>query len=206
MRVAELVPDAGSVGITAIDKREVAGPVKVRSLGLYADVQCDRAHHGGENKALYAYSQGDADYWSAELGYEVRPGLFGENLRLDGMDASEALFGERWLIGESVEVEVTMPRTPCATFARHVGESSWVKRFAEQGRTGAYLRVLKTGSIQAGDAVHRVHVPEHGVSLKSWFMEPSLSKLNALRSELGEHLVPEITSMESSLRQRESAE
>ena len=35
--VRSLQPDDGTIGITAIDKRPVAGAVKVNSYGLYAD-------------------------------------------------------------------------------------------------------------------------------------------------------------------------
>ncbi|MBE7701624.1 MOSC domain-containing protein [Oerskovia sp. Sa1BUA8] len=167
-RVHVLLPDAGTVGVTAIDKRPVEGPVKVRPLGLYADVQADRAHHGGEEQAVYAYSQEDADHWSAELGYEVVPGLFGENFRTRGVAASGALIGERWQVGSAV-LEVTQPRTPCATFARRLGEDRWVKRFTDANRTGAYLRVVTPGEVQAGDTVEVVRSPSHGVSIADWF-------------------------------------
>ncbi|MEV7962001.1 MOSC domain-containing protein [Oerskovia paurometabola] len=167
-RVHVLLPDAGAVGVTAIDKRPVEGPVKVRPLGLYADVQADRAHHGGEEQAVYAYSQEDADHWSAELGYEVTPGLFGENFRTRGVAASGALIGERWQVGSAV-LEVTQPRTPCSTFARRLGEERWVKRFTDANRTGAYLRVVTPGEVRAGDAVEVVHRPSHGVRIADWF-------------------------------------
>lgn len=161
--VHQLRSDAGTVGTTAIDKRPVDGPVKVKRLGLYADVQADRQHHGGDDKALYADGQDDADFWAAELSRELPPGWFGENLRLEGVEVSGATVGERWRIGETVEVEVTMPRTPCATFARWVGgadERGWVRRFAAAGRPGAYLRVVRTGSIAAGDPVTVLERPD----------------------------------------------
>jgi MOSC domain-containing protein YiiM len=167
-RVHVLLPDAGAVGVTAIDKRPVEGPVKVRPLGLYADVQADRAHHGGEEQAVYAYSQEDADHWSAELGYEVTPGLFGENFRTRGVAASGALIGERWQVGTAV-LEVTQPRTPCSTFARRLGEERWVKRFTDANRTGAYLRVVTPGEVRAGDEVEVVSRPSHGVTIADWF-------------------------------------
>ncbi len=154
--VHQLRADSGTMGVTAIDKRPVAGSVRVRSTGLYADVQVDRAHHGGADKALYAYAQEDADYWAAELGRDLPPGWFGENLRIDGLDVSGAAPGDRWRIGDDVEVEATGPRTPCSTFARWVGgadERGWVRRFAAAGRAGVYLRVIRTGSIRAGDPV-----------------------------------------------------
>ncbi|MES2093460.1 MAG: MOSC domain-containing protein [Actinomycetota bacterium] len=151
-----LRPDASTVGITAIDKRPATGSIRVGRLGLRADVQADRKNHGGQDKALYAYAQEDADFWSAELARELPPGWFGENLRISGLDVSNARVGERWRVGSTVEVEVTMPRSPCATFARWVGgadERGWVKRFGTEGRLGAYLRVIRTGPIAAGDEI-----------------------------------------------------
>ena len=51
--------DPGRVGVTAIDKRAVDGPVHVRDLGLFGDVQADRANHGGRDKAVYLFSAAD---------------------------------------------------------------------------------------------------------------------------------------------------
>lgn len=170
--VSALRPDAGTVGITAIDKRPATGPIKVARLGLYADVQADRKDHGGYDKALYAYAQEDADFWSAELGRELPSGWFGENLRVSGLDVSNARVGERWRIGTSVEVEVTMARAPCATFARWVGgadERGWVKRFGTEGRLGAYLRVIRTGVIAAGDDIELLSAPTDAPSILEVF-------------------------------------
>ena len=160
--VSALRPDAGTVGITAIDKRPAIGAVKVGRLGLYADVQADRKNHGGADKAVYAYAQEDADFWSGELGRELPPGWFGENLRVSGLDVSNARVGERWKIGATVEIEVTMPRSPCATFARWVGgadQRGWVKRFGAEGRLGAYLRVIRLGPVCAGDEIELISAP-----------------------------------------------
>lgn len=180
-RVHQLLDDPGSVGVTAIDKRPVAGPVRVHKLGLRGDVQASRVHHGGEDQAIYAYSQDDADYWAAELGRELPPGIFGENLRITGISATNAIIGERWKIGLDVEVEVTSPRTPCATFQRRMNEAQWVKRFAEAGKVGTYLRVLRTGTIRAGDHIHKLYVPTHGVTIGKWFSEPTVEDMEALR-------------------------
>lgn len=158
--VHQLRPDAGTIGTTAIDKRAVTGEVRVGAYGVYADVQADRKNHGGLDKAVYAYSQEDADYWASELGRELPPGWFGENLRVEGIDVNAARVGEQWRIGSKVVVEVTMPRSPCQTFARWVGgedERGWVKRFAGVGRLGPYLRVVTTGRVQAGDEITVVH-------------------------------------------------
>lgn len=172
-RVHQLLPDAGTVGTTAIDKRPVSGPVGVRALGAYGDVQADRHHHGGRDKALYAYAQEAADRWVAELERDVPPGLFGENLRTSGVDVDGAEVGERWRIGTggaALEVEVTMPRTPCATFARRMGEERWVRRFMRSGVPGAYLRVLRPGTVTAGDPVEVLSRPGHGVGIGRWLV------------------------------------
>lgn len=194
-RVHELLPTKDSTGVTAIDKRAVAGPVNVHPLGLSGDIQASRKHHGGATKAIYAYSREDADYWAGELGREITPGLFGENLRVDGIDVSNAVIGERWGVGGQVVLEVTMPRTPCVNFARYLGEKSWVKRFAEANRVGAYLSVVTKGSITAGDSVRVTHVPGHGVTAAQVYAgldgRQAQSLLNAATA--GEvHLTPQV--------------
>jgi MOSC domain-containing protein YiiM len=172
--VHDLRKDAGYFGVTAIDKRPAAGKVKVTKYGLRGDVQADRKHHGGIDKALYVYGQDDADYWSQQLGRELPAGWFGENLRIDGLDVNAARIGEVWRIGDTVTVEVTMPRSPCQTFARWVGgehEKGWVKRFAAERRLGPYLKVLKTGTIAAGDAVTVLSTPENAPTVAEVFRE-----------------------------------
>lgn len=161
--VHQLLPDPGAVGVTAIDKRPVDGPVAAGPYGLYGDVQADRKHHGGLDKAIYAYADEDARYWESELGRPTPAGWYGENLRVAGIDLAGARIGERWQIGERLIVEVTSPRIPCQTFARAVGGDEargWVKRFMQAGRSGAYLRVVTTGSVQSGDRVVVCERPE----------------------------------------------
>lgn len=170
--VHQLLPDAGTIGVTAIDKRPVDGSVKIGPYGVYADVQADRKHHGGHDKALYAYAQEDAEHWERELGRALPAGFFGENLRTEGIDVNEARVGEVWRIGEHVEVQVTMPRSPCQTFARWVGGEDargWVKRFGAEGRLGPYLRVLTGGRIEAGDEIVVVSRPEAAPSVVDVF-------------------------------------
>ena len=158
--VHELRRDASSIGVTAIDKRPVDHAVRVHKLGLRGDVQADRKNHGGLDKAVYAYSQQDADWWSAELGRPLPAGWFGENLRVDGIEVSQARVGERWRVGDDgLVLEVSEPRGPCQTFARWVGgedERGWVKRFADVRRLGTYLRVVRTGSVRAGDDIELI--------------------------------------------------
>jgi MOSC domain-containing protein YiiM len=153
---------------TGIDKRPVSGRVAVHPLGLEGDVQVNRRHHGGEGQAVYAYAQEDADFWIAELRRPLPPGRFGENLRTTGLDLRRAVLGERWQVGTAL-FEVTAWRVPCANFARFWGVPDLVKRFAAHGATGAYLRVLQTGEIGAGDAVDVLSCPVHGITVETAF-------------------------------------
>lgn len=162
-------PDAGRVGHTAIDKRPVHGPVRVGPLGLVGDTQCDTKYHGGPNKALYVYAREEAYRWARELQREIPVGLFGENLATTGLTVTDALVGERWRIGDTVEVTVTKPRTPCATFARYMNEPHWVRRFAERGDVGAYLRVEVPGQIAGGDSIAVLHKPVDAPSIREAF-------------------------------------
>lgn len=168
-RVDRLLPDSGMIGITAIDKRPVDGPVRVRPLGLYADVQADRKHHGGEDQAVYAYADEDAAHFADLLDRPIPAGLFGENLRTSGIDVTGAVTGERWLVGDTLLLEVTIPRIPCGTFARRLRVDKWVKRFTEEGRPGAYFRVVKSGPVAAGDPITVLERPDHGVTIGDMF-------------------------------------
>jgi MOSC domain-containing protein YiiM len=153
---------------SGIYKKPAEGRVAVHPLGLEGDVQINKKHHGGEGQAVYAYAQEDAVWWEAELGRELPPGRFGENLRTSGVDLLGAVLGEQWRVGTAL-FEVTAWRTPCANFAQYWGIPNLVKRFAARGATGAYLRVLATGELGAGDAIHVVERPEHGITVGTAF-------------------------------------
>lgn len=167
---------------TAIDKRPVPGPVRVETGGVTGDHVCDTKFHGGLDKAVYAYSAEEAGRWGAELGRELVPGWFGENVRVAGVPTTDAVIGTRWRIG-TTELEVTEPRVPCGTFAHWTGEPQWVKRFTERADVGTYLRVLTPGHLQAGDPVEIVSVPGHGVTVRDLFVGDAPDKLRVLLTE-----------------------
>lgn len=180
--VHALKPDRG-IGVTAIDKRAVAGSVKVTKVGLYADVQADRVHHGGFDQAIYAYSNDEAGRWASELAREIPAGFFGENLRVSGLQTTDAIVGARWRIGRDVVVEVTLPRTPCSTFARHMDEEAWVSRFTDRGDVGCYLKVVRVGKIRAGDSIELISTPGHGVSVREVFTGPTAEQAHAMLAD-----------------------
>ncbi|GAA3720467.1 MOSC domain-containing protein [Gordonia hankookensis] len=156
-----------AIGASGIDKRPLAGRISVGELGLVPDHVVDTKHHGGIEQAVYAYSEREALRWAEELGRELPPGWFGENLRIDGLPITDAVVGERWEIGDDgLVVETTIPRTPCRVFAAWAEEDQWIKRFLDRADTGSYLRVVTPGSVGAGDAVRLVHRPDHRVTVR----------------------------------------
>ena len=77
--------------MSAIGKAPVSGRVRVAGVNVDGDDQADRTVHGGPDKAVYAYAHEDSLWWSARLAREVGPGMFGENLTVEGVDVSGAV-------------------------------------------------------------------------------------------------------------------
>jgi len=153
--------------LTAIWKAPVEGRVAVRGINVDGDQQADRSVHGGPDKAVYAYAIEETREWEGELGRQLGPGAFGENLTLEGIDVSGALVGERWRVGTTL-LEVVQPRLPCFKLGLRMADPSFVKRFGQASRPGAYLRILEEGELGAGDAVEVdfATLPEHGVTMR----------------------------------------
>jgi len=154
-----------------VDRIEVRDPGPKRGglgSGVGGDAVISRKHHGGTTQAVYAVAREELDWWGSHLGRELGHGMFGENLTTGGVEVDTAEVGERWRVGATL-LEVCGPRIPCATFAKHMAERAWVRRFAERGLTGAYLAVLEPGTIGAGDPVEVVHRPGHGLTLPQYF-------------------------------------
>jgi MOSC domain-containing protein YiiM len=139
-------------GKSGIYKQPATGPVRITVNGLPGDVITDVKHHGGVDQAVYVYGQPDYDWWSAELGYALAPGTFGENLTIAGLESMALCIGDRLQVGE-VLLEVTAPRVPCVTLATRMGDPQFVKRFKQADRYGPYCRVITPGSVQQGDPV-----------------------------------------------------
>ena len=148
---------------TGIWKSPASGPVRARGVNLIGDDQADRSSHGGPDKAVYAYAQEDLSWWTVELGEVVAPGTLGENLTTAGIDVTNAVVGERWAVGSAV-LEVSQPRVPCYKLGIRMGDRHFPRRFAAAGRPGAYLRIVAEGNVAAGDLIHVLSRPDHGVT------------------------------------------
>jgi MOSC domain-containing protein YiiM len=168
-------------------KRPATGLVEVRApgpkhgglgSGLVGDHIGDKRHHGGDNQAVYTFAREDLDRWQTRLGQRLPDGAFGENVTTSGLDLTEARLGERWRIGDTVELTVTAPRIPCATFRGWMAVPGWLRLFTLDARPGAYLSVDRPGRIRSGDPIERLHVPDHDVTIRMSFLalltEPEL--------------------------------
>jgi len=140
------------VETTGIFKFPTDKSVKVTKLGLEGDVIVSKKHHGGPDQAIYVYGGADYAWWAKELGKEILPGTFGENLTISDLESAQFNVGDILHIGD-VTLQVSAPRIPCGTFAARMDDPQWVKRFRYAERPGLYCRVLKEGVLQSGDAV-----------------------------------------------------
>jgi MOSC domain-containing protein YiiM len=140
---------------TGIFKKPVAGPVRVGKLNLDGDRQADLKVHGGVNKAVYAYSVENIEYWCKRLKRgDLGAGTFGENLTVDERLETDVAIGDEFEIG-TARFQVSQPRLPCFKLGIAMGDPLFPKIFQSSRRTGFYLRVLREGVISAGDSIRR---------------------------------------------------
>lgn len=154
--------------VRQIDVRDPGDMATGMGSGAVGDVIIEREDHGGERQALYLVAAEELAYWSAEVGRELTPGSFGENITTEGIDVDALVIGSAVHIGD-VHLEVCGPRIPCSTFAAHLGERGWVKRFTARGRPGTYCAVRTPGTLRAGDAITVTSVPAHGIDIMRVF-------------------------------------
>ncbi|HEX6033217.1 MAG TPA: MOSC domain-containing protein [Anaerolineales bacterium] len=155
---------------TGIFKFPTQEAVQVTKLGLEGDVVFDKKDHGGPDQAVYVYGAGDYEWWSKELGREIAPGTFGENLTISGLESARFNIGDYLHIGE-ITLQVTAPRIPCGTFAARMDEPQWVKKFRRAERPGLYCRVIKEGLVKTGEPVSIETYPGETLSILEMFRD-----------------------------------
>ena len=155
---------------TGIYKVPVHKPVEIKSLGIEQDAICDKKNHGGPDQAIYVYGGADYEWWSRELGKEISPGTFGENLTIGGLESAQFNVGDYIHIG-AVTLQVTAPRIPCGTFAARMDDPQWVKRFRYAERPGLYCRVIQEGFVQTGDTVSVERYAGETISILEMFRD-----------------------------------
>jgi MOSC domain-containing protein YiiM len=147
------------------------------SLNLAGDGQADLTVHGGVDKAVYAYPSEHLAEWTRDLGQELGPAPFGENLSTVGAREDDVRIGDVWSWGEA-QLQVTQPRWPCFKLALHRGRADVQTRMRSTGRTGWYLRVLEPGEVPVAGPVYAAEDPA-GVTV----MDAHLAMLDVHASE-----------------------
>lgn len=149
---------------SAIDKQPVSGPVAVAAPGLDGDEQGDRQRHGGPDKAVHCYPVAHYPLWTAALPAgtpNLRPGGFGENLVVEGIDEAGLCLGDLWRVGTAL-MQVSQSRQPCWKLNLRFARPDMARRVQDSGRTGWYFRVLEPGVVAAGDSAALVARPQAG--------------------------------------------
>ncbi len=150
---------------TGIFKEPVPGRVPLRRHNLEGDRQADPSVHGGPDKAVYAYPVENYDYWRGQLpGRDLPPGIFGENLTVEGLTEDAVHIGDELRVG-TARLVVTQPRMPCYKLGLRFGDPGMVKRFLAARRPGFYLGVVEEGAIGAGDPIERLREGEDRVAV-----------------------------------------
>ncbi|MCS4485709.1 MOSC domain-containing protein [Staphylococcus americanisciuri] len=135
---------------TAMYKQETDTPVWLGKEGLEGDAVADTRHHGGAEKALFAYAVTHYPVFSEHYQQEIHVGSNGENIAVTGMDEDTVCIGDIYKIGDAI-VKVAQPRRPCWKTSRRQGIVDFSVMLEETGKAGWHYRVLKEGYIQQGD-------------------------------------------------------
>ena len=149
--------------LSAIGKTPVGGAVAVGPLGLAGDEQADPAYHGGLDKAVYAYPVEHLPFWQKQrreadvslFDETLPPGFMGENLSIEGLLEHEVWIGDELHFPGCV-LRVTAPREPCFKFNAVMGLNQAGRLMMERLCSGFYLAVVRTGTIEAGEAFQLV--------------------------------------------------
>jgi MOSC domain-containing protein YiiM len=138
---------------TGIFKKPVEGTVHISPLGLSNDEQVDLKNHGGEHKAIYAFSAHHYAFWRNKLNRpDLSFGQFGENLTIADLDETSLCIGDQIQIADCI-LEITQPRVPCYKLGIALGQTEMPKFFVKHGATGIYFRVLQAGTIDINSQI-----------------------------------------------------
>lgn len=144
---------------TGIIKDRTAGSVWLGYQGLEGDGCADTRVHGGVDKAVCVYPAEHYGFWRASLGRPNLPyGAFGENFTTTGLLEDNVCIGDVYEIGGTL-AQVSQPREPCWKPGHRWKVKDLALQILQTGRTGFYLRIIKHGSVEAGQPITLVRRP-----------------------------------------------
>lgn len=147
-RIVQISVSRGGVPKTAVPA------ARVTTDGVEGDLQRDREHHGGPERAVCLYSLEAIERLRAE-GHSIVPGSIGENVTVEGLDWPAVEPGDHLLLGDHVLVQVTRYTSPCLNIRGSFenGEFARVSQKRHPGWSRVYARVLVSGTIRRDDPV-----------------------------------------------------
>ncbi len=141
--------------LTGIYKKPINEKVFLDELGFHGDGVGNPRIHGGKDMAVCAYFVDHFPHWKKELDREIKPGAFGENLSLAGINETQMNIGDIYRLGEA-EIEVSQPRQPCHKLNKVFDLQAMACKVQTTGYTGCYLRVKKKGWIKPDSAFEKI--------------------------------------------------
>jgi MOSC domain-containing protein YiiM len=154
---------------TGIFKLPTSDEVTIETLNIMGDEQADLIHHGGEHKAVYAFSFNHYEYWKSILeNRNLSNGSFGENFTVSNLSEEDIKIGDQFRFGTAL-LEVSQPRVPCFKLGIALKDKNAVKLFTKNYCTGVYFRVLESGVAKTGDTITIEKKSTHDISIKNLF-------------------------------------
>ncbi|RXJ90827.1 MOSC domain-containing protein [Arcobacter sp. CECT 8983] len=135
--------------------------------GFLEDEQADLNHHGGENKALFLFSNltykkinkdCNTNYKIDEVSH------FGENIVLSNISEEDVCIGDIYKIGETI-IQITQPRQPCWKLSANTNKKEMTKFIFNSGLTGWYAKVIKEGVISKNDMFELIERVEDDLTI-----------------------------------------
>lgn len=144
---------------SSIFKQSVSQPIWLGKTNLVGDQQADLVHHGGPEKAIFAYPVEHYSYWRKTISnITIYPGGMGENFSLTNQLETDVAIGDTYEIGEAV-IQVSQPRQPCWKPARRFKQQEFALQIQRTGRTGWYFRVLQEGIVEKNQLLNLIDRP-----------------------------------------------
>jgi len=143
-------PAAGRIaGInTSVKKGTVKKPAAAAELRADFGIAGDAHAAAGSLKQVSILTRGSLEKMKKELGEKIKPGVFGENLDMDGVEIAQLPVGTKIKFSGGAELKVTEIGKKC-----HSGcEISRICGKCIMPEEGIFCRVEKGGTVKEGDS------------------------------------------------------
>ena len=159
----------GEISFDSAMKGKEVLSLEITQSGIIGNEIADKRHHGGANKAVFAYGIETYAQWEKELGLKIPYGGMGENLLLEGAQESGLRVGDRLVFDEEVVLEISMPRVQCfkipSLYPTKEDKNALAKFLFAKGCVGFYLRVLRGGTISKNASIS-IQASQDSISLQ----------------------------------------